>query len=150
MIKLTIKFKILKRKKDLRKKKDHGMNHQNFLNRHARHRPRFVTSVRAPLPVAAFRKTPLESKASFSLSIAWNYGLRILVSKRISQPTSLLLLLLVWDYLTESVAERRSWGLLRGTRCWQRQVVVEERRQVHLGFSGSGHRRPAYGTFIYP
>lgn len=81
------------------------MNHQNFLNRHARHRPRFVTSVRAPLPVAAFRKTPLESKASFSLSIAWNYGLRILVSKRISQPTSLLLLLLVWDYLTESREE---------------------------------------------
>lgn len=62
------------------------MNHQNFSRRHAMHRLArcFVTSVRAPFPVAAFRKTSLEPKASFSLRIAWNYGSRILVSKSTS------------------------------------------------------------------
>lgn len=141
MIKLIlIKFKITRRKKNLqKKKKDHEMNHQNFLNRHARHRPRFVTSV-SLLPVAAFRKTPLESKASFSLSIAWNYGLRILVLKRIGQPACCCCYCLSETILRKAVPRGGVWGLLRGTRCWQRQVVVEERRQVHLGFSGSGHR----------
>lgn len=125
------------------------MNHQNFLNRHARHRPRFVTSVRALLPVAAFRKTPLESKASFSLSIAWNYGLRILVLKRISQPACCCYCLSetilrkavprggVEACCEEPVAGRDRWWSKKGGRStW----VFQE---VDIG-------RPAYGTFAYP
>lgn len=150
LIKLIIKFKITRRKKNLqKKKKDHEMNHQNFLNRHARHRPRFVTSV-SLLPVAAFRKTPLESKASFSLSIAWNYGLRILVLKRIGQPACCCCYCLSETILRkavprggveacceEPVAGRGRWWSKKGGRStWVFQEV--------------DIARPAYGTFAYP
>lgn len=102
------------------------MNHQNFLNRHARHRPRFVTSVH-------YFRSPLSAKRHWNRKLRFLYRSRGITAYAFS----------FWnESANQPAAAIACLRLSYGKRCREEELRLVARNPL-LAEAGGGRRKAA-------